>query len=179
MRLVIVSDSHENKRLQQEFINQLSDHKPDLVFHLGDFYKDAEAILSAGYPVIRVPGTWTDVYQNPMIDNRRYETFEGWTFFLTHTPDTHYNDLPEDEDPESVLLNSNCDVLLHGHTHHPKIEQVNKSWVINPGHTKSDFDRDFEPTYVVADLSTDVFHVKFINLLDKTVREERELKKLI
>jgi uncharacterized protein len=178
MKLIIVSDSHENVSLQRLFLEQLPTYQPDVVIHLGDFYKDAEAILSEGYPVIRVPGTWSTVYQNPMVENRRIEEWEGWTFFLTHTPTAHYNDLPEDEDPESVLMNSTCDVLLHGHTHHPKIEKHGNVWVINPGHTTSKVDRSYPPTYVVADVSKDILNVRLINLLDNSIREEKELRKL-
>lgn len=178
MKLVIVSDSHGNKELQRIFLNQLSEHKPDMVIHLGDYYEDAYAITEAGYPLIRIPGTWTSYYQDSMIDNRRYESFLGWTFFLTHTPTVDYHDLPEDEDPEDVIFQQKCDVLFHGHTHHPRIEKVGNVWVINPGHTKSKFDRGYPPSYAIVTVSSVIVKCSIIELLTGDMLLEKEIKKL-
>ena len=95
-RLALISDSHGNNEYVSRFLGAIKDDAVDAVWHLGDFYADAEPIINAGYACIRVPGTWTPYYENSYIDNRRFETVKGWTFFLTHTPNRHYNDLPED-----------------------------------------------------------------------------------
>jgi len=177
MKLVIVSDSHGNVVLQQQFLDQISSFFPDLVIHLGDDYKDTEAIIQKGYPIYRVPGTWREQYKNPMIDNRVFEDIEGWRFFLTHTPTAHYNDLPEDRNPEDVLTQGLCDVFCHGHTHEPRVEKQGGVWIINPGHTKASFDRGFPPTYILGELTKTSFIVKIVHLLDQSIRETVEITK--
>ncbi len=165
MKIAVFSDTHGNKEYVQLFLERLKGLGIDRVLHLGDNYDDADPVIGAGYPLIRVPGTWTPYYTNSMIDNRRFEDFEGWRFFLTHTPNPHYNDLKEDEDPEDVIREKKADVLLHGHTHHPKIEMENDVLIINPGHMKEAFDRGYDPSFAILDVSKESINVEIEYLL--------------
>jgi len=153
VKLLIISDTHGNSAYVDQIITYLRETPINVTIHLGDDYQDAQPIIDAGFPVVRVPGTWTSEYQNPMIDNRRFDVFEGWRFFLTHTPDVHYNDLPEDSDPQAVLDNQQVDILCHGHTHRPEIVTQNGVVVLNPGHLKSPKDRGYWATFAEVDVT--------------------------
>jgi uncharacterized protein len=172
MKLAIFSDTHGNKEYVQLFLNKIKHKHIDMVLHLGDNYDDADPVIDEGYPLIRVPGTWTSFYMNKMIDNRRYEEFEGWRFFLTHTPTRHYNDLQEDEDPRLVIEERKADVFLHGHTHKPKAEMENGVLVINPGHMKEPFDRGYAPSFAVLELSKASIEVTIMYLLSDTLYKQ-------
>ena len=121
MKILVISDTHQSHR----YINKLLTHcerlKPDLIIHLGDDYLDGEAFIASDYHVLQIPGTWCPQYENTMIDNRRLETIEGWTLFLTHTPTPHYKDLKDDINPLTIITKEACDLFLHGHTHKPAI----------------------------------------------------------
>lgn len=156
MNIAIVSDSHQNLDYIQLFLDKIKHEEIDEVFHLGDNYTDAEPIIEAGYVVYRVPGTWTPYYLNSMIDNRVIEERLGWKMLLSHTPETHYNDLPSDPDPQEIIKNRDVDVFMHGHTHHPKIETLdNGVVVINPGHAKAEWDRGYEPSFAILTIAQD------------------------
>ena len=119
----------------------------DVVIHLGDDYRDCTPFIDAGVSLIRVPGTWGLEYQDPMIDNRRFEEFMDLRFFLTHTPTKDAHDLPDDMNPAMVIQDQLCDIFCHGHTHEPKISKSNGVVILNPGHLKSDRDRGFDASY--------------------------------
>ena len=153
MKILVLSDTHGNRSTIQGIIDYLSHNRVDQVIHLGDDYQDGEAIISAGHPLIRVPGTWTVEYKNTLIENRRFEIFNGWRFFLTHTPKAHFNDLPDDVDPQRVLQEKQCDFFCHGHTHHPEIVTENNGVVrLNPGHLKRPEDRGHRASFAILDL---------------------------
>ena len=148
MSILLVSDTHNSASYILKLREVAQNRDVDMVMHLGDDYEDADGFLQDGVSVIRVPGTWTPEYHNFRIENRRYETLMGWCFFLTHTPQKHKNDLPDDLDPEKELETKKMDVFLHGHLHHPKCEQVGDVWVINPGHCYQHDNRGYPPTFV-------------------------------
>ena len=102
-KVVVLSDTHGSESLIQVALAHVHRIQPDLVIHLGDYYDDADVFINEGIPLLRVPGTWRDQYQNSYIDNRLFEDIEGWRFFLTHTPTVDSHDLPEDRDPQQVI----------------------------------------------------------------------------
>lgn len=170
MKIAVVSDSHENLEYIDLFLEKIKDQGIDEVFHLGDNYPDAEPIIKAGYVVYRVPGTWTPYYLNSMIDNRVIEERLGWKILMSHTPERHFNDLPSDPDPQEIVSSGEVDVFLHGHTHHPKAEKLeNGTVVINPGHTKSDWDRGYTPTFAILTLDETQLDVEIHSLLEKKI----------
>ena len=96
MNVYIISDTHGNIGMVDVILELSAD--ADLVIHLGDDYRDAIPFIDAKIPLIRVPGTWGREYEDPMIENRRFEDFFGVAFFLTHTPSKDLHDLPTDMD---------------------------------------------------------------------------------
>ena len=101
------------------------------MIHLGDDYTDADEIGER--EIIRVPGVFSDAYQDRRIENRRVENFGGWRFLLTHTLASHPNDLPGDLSPEEVISTGRVHVALFGHTHKHEILQKNSFLLLNPG----------------------------------------------
>ncbi len=164
MKILMLSDTHGNQVMLQRVIMYLSQNKIDLVIHLGDDYQDGELIIAAGYPLIRIPGTWTVEYKNTLIENRRFEVFEGWRFFLTHTPESHFNDLPDDLDPQVILTNQECDVFCHGHTHHPEIVTDDNDVIrLNPGHLKRPEDRGCRASFAILDVTSNDLKIKILD----------------
>ena len=151
MKILMISDTHGNMSMIDKMVKIAEDF--DLMIHLGDNYPDGVPFIESSIPIIRVPGTWGWEYQDDSIDNRRFETFLGWRFFLTHTPTSDPHDLDTDIDPEDVLKNAQSDLFCHGHTHKPTIYTVGNVTVLNPGHLKSSFDRGYNASYAKIELS--------------------------
>ena len=166
MKLCLVSDTHGNTTTISKMVSYLTHNPVDQIIHLGDDYSDGEAFISADLPLIRIPGTWTVEYRNTLIENRRFEVFKGWRFFLTHTPDAHYNDLPEDPNPDTITAAS-CDVLCHGHTHRPEVIELDGIIRVNPGHLKRDTDRGYAASFAELTLSPkslEITHISYATL---------------
>jgi hypothetical protein len=166
MKVIICSDTHASQNYIDLLIERIEAYAPDCVIHLGDYWSDADQLRSDAYDLIRVPGTWTPFYQNPDIDNRKFEELNGWSFFLSHTPTHHFNDLPGDVDPQEVIRTKACDILCHGHTHHPKVARENGVWVLNPGHLKEGDDRGYPPSYAICSISDTIIECSVITLHD-------------
>jgi len=177
MKILICSDTHASQSYIDLLKERITEHDPDTVIHLGDYYHDADQLKSPTYDLVRVPGTWTSYYQNSDIDNRKFEDIGGWRFFLTHTPTRHFNDLPEDLDPQIVINEGRCDILCHGHTHHPRIEKKHNVWVLNPGHLKEGDDRGYPPSYAVCDIYPTTITCSIITLIDNSVLIAEEIAK--
>ena len=167
MKILIISDTHGNMTMVSKILTFAKEY--DQIIHLGDDYQDTKPFINAELPIICVPGTWGFEYQNSMIENRRFETFNGWRLFLTHTPTRDFHDLPDDLDPEVVLRNQNCDIFCHGHTHRPEIQEDGKVVVLNPGHLKSDFDRGFPASYATLILTPHSCEIKIIDFFSELV----------
>ena len=96
MNCLVVSDTHGRFELLKRCLAQHASVDVDLVLHLGDNYADINEIYDQGFKCIGVPGTWCSAYQDPLIDNRRIEMFNGWSCLLTHTPSVDSKDLLTD-----------------------------------------------------------------------------------
>mgnify|MGYP000232785559 CR=1 FL=1 len=75
--------------------------------------------------------------------------FEGWRFLLTHTETSHENDLPTDPKPEELVRAKEVDVVLHGHTHVPRLQLLGSVVFVNPGHLKKSDKKGYPPTYAM------------------------------
>ncbi len=96
-KIMVISDTHDDRDAIRGVMRYLNSFKVDRIIHLGDYYDDADILEQAGYPLIRVPGTWdTAYYPDPEVNNRKFIEIAGWRIFLTHTPESHYNDLADD-----------------------------------------------------------------------------------
>ncbi len=175
MEILMISDTHGNRDMIESML-PVTD-SVDLLVHLGDDYRDALPFIEAGFPTIRVPGTWGAEYQDPLIDNRRFEDFLGWRFFLTHTPTKDSHDLPNDMDPNLVIHDQECHVFCHGHTHEPKISKYNDVVILNPGHLKSHYDRGFDASYAKITISELICHIRIIHQQTTQVIDELKIER--
>ncbi len=174
MEILLISDTHGNTQMIDDMLNYAQ--KVDLVIHLGDDYRDAIPFLNHQIPTIRIPGTWGQEYQDPMIENRRFETFLNWRFFLTHTPSVDAHDLDQDIDPLKVIKENQCDIFCHGHTHEPKISTQNNLIILNPGHLKQSSDRGFLASFAHLFLTERACRIQLIHQRTGSVFDERLLK---
>lgn len=152
-KFMVISDTHDDPVSMDWTLNYLETEKVDTVIHLGDYYDDAAILEMHGHDLIRVPGTWdTCYYPDPNIANRRFIDVEGWRLFLTHTPESHYNDLSSDIKPESIIVGGNTDIFLYGHTHIAKIEERKGMVFINPGHMHNYENRGYPMTFSILEI---------------------------
>ena len=175
MNILILSDTHQNMDFVSIMVHRAQSY--DLVIHLGDDYKDAQPFIDASIPLIRVPGTWTSEYQHVMIENRRFEDFLGWKFFLTHTPNSDPRDLLDDVDPASVIRDQQVDIFCHGHTHQPMISQQNGVIVLNPGHLTAAEDRGYRASYAILQLTNQDCQIQIVDFELETTVDSYHLKK--
>lgn len=167
--VVVMSDTHSSTRYIQLVLSQLYDLKPDCVIHLGDFYDDVNPIVAANFRVIQVPGTWTNYYKRTDIENRVFIDLYGFTTFLTHTPEPHFNDLALDIDPRQVIKNRDADILMHGHTHHPIITVKNDVLILNPGHLYEKDNRGYPPSYAILEFEGAGVQISIKELLTERI----------
>ena len=179
VNIALVSDSHGNKEFIHKFLDRVSEQSIHLVMHLGDYYQDALPVQEKGIALIRVPGTWTPYYQDPMIDNRRFETFLDWRLFLTHTPEIDNNDRPEDIDPQTVIDQKLADIFLHGHTHTPSVSKKNGVIVINPGHIKQKIDRGKPASFGILSLAKEKADMSIYTLFTGEVLIKESFNKCV
>jgi putative phosphoesterase len=137
MRIGVVSDSHgEIDYLRKATLLLINKHNVEAIVHLGDNYEDTSIFENLDVKIIKVPGVFSDYYQDKDIQNRIIEIFNDRKTLITHTECCHENDLPGDLIPEEFVSKKSVDVILYGHSHIPRIEQKHDIIYINPGHLK-------------------------------------------
>jgi len=166
-KIMVISDTHDDSVSMDWTLNYLEIEKIDTVIHLGDYYDDASILEEHGHDLIRVPGTWdTCYYPDPNVENRKFIDVEGWKIFLTHTPESHYNDLPCDIEPESVIVERNADIFLYGHTHIAEMGERNGMVLINPGHMYNYEDRGYPMTFSILEIDEEKLSAGIIRQRD-------------
>ena len=159
MKLLVLSDSHGAVAPMEEAVKRES---PDLVLHLGDCWRDAEALAGRfpELPLVQVPGNCDYSSQPP----ERLLELEGRRILLCHG---HTYGVKQS------LLNAgfaaqeqDVDLFLFGHTHKPLVEQRGETLFLNPGSVGLGHPR----TYAVVRLLPDRrFRVSIVPL-DKKAR---------
>ncbi len=153
---MVISDTHEDRAAIEGVLDLLKAEQIDQIIHLGDYYDDACLIEERGYHLVKVPGTWdTCYYPNPDVSNRKFIEIGGWKIFISHTPESHYNDLSDDIKPETVVHRGDADIFLYGHTHRAEIRRKNGMVLINPGHMSCDEGRGCPLTYALLEIKED------------------------
>ena len=166
MKIAIVSDSHGHTANVGRLAARLVRAGIRQAVHLGDDYDDAAALLAAGLDVTRVPGVYSEYYQDPAVPNRMIAEFGGLRLLLTHAPTTHENDRPEDGDPVEIAAREKPDLVLFGHTHLPVVEKRDGVLWVNPGHLKPEDKKGAPPTYAVIDTDFSPPGIRILTLED-------------
>ncbi len=173
MRVIVVSDSHGEKKNVLSVSKIAREENVNKIIHLGDDYDDADFLVEQGIQLERVPGVYSAYYAEKDVDNRKIVEFEGWKLLLTHTKEKHENDLPDDISPEDMVRDNKVNIVLYGHTHIPAIAKQGNVYLINPGHLKSTDKKGFEPSYAILDIDKQTINVtiKKLDSGDTVLRE--------
>lgn len=152
MRIGVMSDSHGEIVNVRQAAEQMCGLGVDVIIHLGDDYDDASSLPGDRVSVIKVPGVFSAYYKQPAISNRMVLRLDGIRVLITHTRESHANDLPSDLKPEELIADRIVDVVLHGHTHIYDIGEESGIVFVNPGHLKRKDKRGRKPTFAVLDI---------------------------
>ncbi|MBW2060208.1 MAG: YfcE family phosphodiesterase [Deltaproteobacteria bacterium] len=173
MKFAVISDSHG----ETDNVRRLAEHLCNIgikhVIHLGDDYDDADVLSEAGLEVLRVPGVFSDYYQDPDIPNRLFSELGGLKILLTHADAPHKNDRPEDGDPAELAREKKPDLVLFGHSHLPVIEERAGILWVNPGHLKTADKKGAPPSYALIDTETTPCQIQIRAFEDDRVLMER------
>lgn len=134
MKLAIMSDTHDNLRAVKYFVEFFNEMEAEALLHAGDFISPftIPALAKFRGPVVgvfgnndgdretlrdRAEGTSVDLYQAP-----HEFTFGDCQGIMAHRP----VDLPDSTPTET-------DLVIHGHTHEPLVENQEDHIRVNPG----------------------------------------------
>lgn len=129
MLILVFSDSHGELSFMREVIRR---EHPDQIFHLGDHDRDAED-LEREFPTIPIAAVqgncdyWSDTPLTRVI------RLGGYRFFLCHG---HSFGVKTSYLRASyAALEQKADFLLCGHTHEPRLEENDRTFltILNPG----------------------------------------------
>ena len=73
MKIGCLSDTHKNIKNLNSALEFLKNSGAETIIHLGDDYTDIDECGEEN--VVRVPGVFSNMYQDPEIPNRRVEDF--------------------------------------------------------------------------------------------------------
>ena len=131
----VMSDTHGNVQWMHEVADLMQTRLGvQLIFHVGDDYRDAEQLEMTGYKVRMVPGLWCDAYRSPKL-----------RWFNEHVDDIRIAGCHADKDLRAV--DRSADIVLTGHTHVASIEHIANTLYVNPGHLKRPVDRGQAPSF--------------------------------
>ncbi len=139
MILGVMSDTHGNGELMHlAAVAMTRVYGADVLFHLGDDYRDALELSRMGYDVRMVPGLWCPEYLDTRIPKRLIETFDGLDVACAHAD----KDLRHTERAAGIVLT--------GHTHTPNLTLIGRTFYINPGHLTARTNRGQPASYAIV-----------------------------
>lgn len=119
MLVGLLADTHDNEPLVRVVASLFRAERVEMAFHLGDVCDPETLAPLEGIPTAVVRGNndderWPDSWQGQL---------GGALVGATHGHDR----------ATLTRLVAECDVVLHGHTHARRREQVGRALVVNPG----------------------------------------------
>jgi len=155
MRIGVMSDSHGNIDYVRQAAEYMMEAEVEYIVHLGDDYYDARILDILPVDVIKVPGVYDAVYKDVSVPNRLVKDMAGLKVLITHTKDSHRNDLPHDKMPEEFIAGRQVDIVLFGHSHSFSAKMESGILMVNPGHLRTE-DKKGEATFALLDISKDI-----------------------
>ncbi len=127
MKILVVSDSHGDLAALQAAVNQV---QPDCVLHLGDHWRDAQALRAflGDRPLYAVPGNCD---YGVHAQDQLLLALEGVRIYMEHG---HQHGVKRS--PLRAILaaqEADAQLLLFGHTHRALCVSHEGLWVLNPG----------------------------------------------
>jgi putative phosphoesterase len=162
MKIGIISDTHRNKanlNIATEWLQKKQ--RISMLFHLGDDYSDVLELTDRYIEVVQVPGIYDREYTNKTVPATVIETIQGLDILLVHA-------LDKDLTREDALRS---DIILYGHSHRAEIRLEDGVLYMNPGHLKSELDKNAPPSFGLLDIQDKSVTIKIIGLDFKTVQE--------
>ena len=127
MRALVVSDSHGRAN---DIMDAVDIVQPDVVFHLGDGYKDLRG-LGLMYPDIEVYAVGGNCDFSVDAPSYRVVDIKGVRIFMTH------GHVYKVKNGLGLLVNAakrfDADIVLYGHTHIADVDYRDGMTLINPG----------------------------------------------
>lgn len=143
MKIGVVADTHRNKKYLEIAVDWLiSSHYIVTLYHLGDDYEDVAGLDDLGIEVVQVPGIYHSKYKDGTLRPKQIENIFGLRILLVHS-------LEKDVTNEDRTVS---DIILYGHTHRCEIKLEDGLLLMNPGHLKSDIDKQFKPSFGLLDI---------------------------
>ncbi len=134
MKIAVISDTHDNLKKVEQFVNEIRDETPDYIIHLGDIVSPfvIPYLSELSIPGIIVKGN--NDGDTDFLGELCYKagfkfvippykfTLDSKNFLITHRP----------LEKGKYKLDG-IDYYLYGHTHYAKIEKTGKTLTVNPG----------------------------------------------
>lgn len=177
MKICLVSDSHDHRRLLASAVNEAKGLGVHAVLHCGDLVAPStlHAITSFGLPIHVIHGNNSgDLYHLSRLAHESKGlvtyygqdasfTLAGKRIFLVHYP--HY--------AKAMALTGDYDLVCNGHEHRARIEEISnikggKTLRIDPGTIAG---IGAKPTYILGDLETMQFEIRSVPLEDLPATE--------
>ena len=155
MKIGIMSDSHSNVEYVRQAAEYMMEAEVEYIVHLGDDYDDARVLDILPVNIIKVPGVYETAYQDDSVPNRLIEEIGGLKILITHTKNSHSNDLPHDKMPEEYIAGRKADIVLFGHSHAFCAKMENGILMVNPGHLQT-ADNKGEATFALLDINKEI-----------------------
>ena len=145
MKILLVSDSHGDYESLERLYNLYP--KMDLYLHAGDSEQDEFSLK----PFISVRGNCDHYYdfQNCLVIPSPFGNI-----YVQHTPFV----------AKSVINEHNAKIVIHGHTHIRRNENINGILFINPGAISYARDKN-DGSYAILEIEKNKVEVKFYNLI--------------
>lgn len=146
MKILVVSDSHGFEGNLRKTIDRVA--PIDMLIHLGDFESGEERIKKmVSCEIHMVPGN-NDCA--PHLDKDKVINIAGHRIFLTHGH--KYGVYYGLYGLYDKAKDNNCDVVLYGHTHIPKINYMDDIAFINPGSISLPRQNYTQPTFLIIEI---------------------------
>lgn len=171
-RIGVMGDTHGNLENMNSAAKFMLEQGVEWIVHLGDFYRDALELDRLTERVIKVPGVFSDEYQNPNIPNRLIRNFNGLKALVTHTRQSHENDLKGDLKPEELVADKKVNLVLYGHTHVYGAKMSKGILFVNPGHLQDEDKKGYPPTFAILEIEGRKVSVRILDMKNKTRMEE-------
>jgi uncharacterized protein len=172
MKICLVSDSHDHRRLLASAVNEAKGLGAQVVLHCGDLVAPStlHSITKFGLPIHVIHGNNTgDLYHLSRIAHESKGLvnyygqdgsliLHGRRIFMVHYP--HY--------AKAMALTGDYDLVCNGHEHKARIEEITtvkggKALRLDPGTTAG---IGSKPTYILGDLEKMEFEIRDVPLED-------------
>ena len=155
MKIGVVGDTHRNKVYLERVIDWLiPEQHISSLYHLGDDYEDVVDLADRGVEIVQVPGIYHKNYLNGTLKPKQIETILGLRVLLVHS-------LDKDVTTEDRTVS---DIILYGHTHRSEIKLEDGLLLMNPGHLKSEIDKQFKPSFGLLDIQDQTVSAKLFDM---------------